>query len=95
VHGGAIFGKPADSPTPRGMLALLSGRRHDVLTAISVRWERQSSRRLRVHGDLLRARSGRDRALRGDGEPFDKAGAYAVQGRAAAFIPPIEGSYSG
>ena len=43
VHGGAIFGKPADSADAVRMLSLLSGRRHDVLTAISVRWNGRSS----------------------------------------------------
>ena len=96
VHGGAIFGKPADSADAVRMLALLSGRRHDVLTAISVRWERQVV--LAVCASTVTfSELAPDEIERyvATGEPFDKAGAYAVQGRAAAFIRRIEGSYSG
>ena len=96
VHGGAIFGKPADSADAARMLALLSGRRHDVLTAISVRWERQVV--LAVCASTVTfSELAPDEIERyvATGEPFDKAGAYAVQGRAAAFIRRIEGSYSG
>ena len=96
VHGGAIFGKPADSADAARMLALLSGRRHDVLTAISVRWERQVVLAVCV-STVTFSELAPDEIERyvATGEPFDKAGAYAVQGRAAAFIRRIEGSYSG
>jgi len=78
------------------MLSLLSGRTHDVLTAIALRWERQIV--LAVSASTVTLRElGREEIERyaATGEPFDKAGAYAVQGRAAAFIRRIEGSYSG
>jgi septum formation protein len=96
VLGGAIFGKPADAADAARMLALLSGRRHDVLTAISVRWERQVVLAVCASTVTLRelAPDEIERYV-ATGEPFDKAGAYAVQGRAAAFIRRIEGSYSG
>jgi septum formation protein len=96
VQGGAIFGKPADPADAVRMLSLLSGRRHDVLTAISVRWERRIVLSVCASTVTL-ARLAPDEIERyvATGEPFDKAGAYAVQGRAAAFIRRIEGSYSG
>jgi septum formation protein len=96
VLGGAIFGKPADAADAARMLALLSGRRHDVLTAIAIRWERQIV--LAVCASTVTfSELTADEIERyvATGEPFDKAGAYAVQGRAAAFIRRIEGSYSG
>jgi septum formation protein len=94
--GGTIFGKPADAADAARMLALLSGRRHDVLTTIAIRWERQIV--LAVCASTVTfAELAADEIERyvATGEPFDKAGAYAVQGRAAAFIRRIEGSYSG
>jgi septum formation protein len=93
---GTIFGKPADADAARGMLARLSGRTHDVITGVAVRWRDD------VHFAISDSRV-TFRPLSPDeieryvasGEPFDKAGAYAVQGLAAAFIERIEGSYSG
>ena len=96
VQDGVIFGKPADPADAVHMLSLLSGRTHDVLTAIALRWERQIV--LAVSASTVTLRElGREEIERyaATGEPFDKAGAYAVQGRAAAFIRRIEGSYSG
>ena len=96
VHGGAIFGKPSDAADAVRMLSLLSGRTHDVLTAIALRWERRVV--LAVSASTVTLRElGLDEIERyvATGEPFDKAGGYAVQGRAAAFIRRIEGSYSG
>ena len=96
VLDGAIFGKPAVAADAAHMLARLSGRTHEVLTAIALRQERQIV--LAVSASLVTLREltpdeiGRYVAT---GEPFDKAGGYAVQGRAAAFIRRIEGSYSG
>ncbi len=91
-----ILGKPADAADAARMLGLLAGREHRVLTAVAV-----------ARGDAVEVRVSESRvwfrALAADeirryvatGEPNDKAGAYAVQGRAAAFITRIEGSYSG
>lgn len=92
----AILGKPADAADAARMLGLLSGRAHRVLTAVAV------ARGLAIDTRLSESQV-RFRALAADeirryvasGEPNDKAGAYAVQGRAAAFISRIEGSYSG
>jgi len=96
VQGGVIFGKPADERDAIRMLALLSGRGHDVLTAIAISWQGHRMVALSTTRVALR------RLTRAEienyvatGESLDKAGAYAVQGRAAAFIRRIEGSYSG
>ncbi len=96
VLDGAIFGKPADAADAARMLGLLSGRTHDVLTAIALCWQRQVVLAVCASTVTMRALDAAeiDRYV-ATGEPFDKAGAYAVQGRAAAFIRRIEGSYSG
>jgi septum formation protein len=94
----AILGKPTDADDAIAMLTRLAGREHEVLTALAV---------VGADGTLLPAALSVSRvrfaavqadALRhyvASGEPFGKAGAYGVQGRAAAFIERIEGSYSG
>jgi septum formation protein len=96
VLDGAIFGKPADAADAARMLSLLSGRTHEVLTAVALRWERKIVLVLSTSTVTVRALAA-DEIERyvATGEPFDKAGAYAVQGRGAAFIGRIEGSYSG
>ena len=78
------------------MLARLAGRTHDVLTAVALRFEDQTDVEVSVSRVTLRKLSADeiDRYV-ATGEPTDKAGAYAIQGRAAAFITRIEGSYSG
>ena len=94
--GRAIFGKPADPADAAAMLAQLAGRNHRVLTAVAVglgsRHEQVLSR-----SQVRFAPLGADEieAYVGTGEPMGKAGAYGVQGRAAAFIAHISGSYSG
>ena len=96
VQGGVIFGKPADPADATRMLSLLSGRRHEGLTAIALRWEHEMVLALSVSTVTMRPleKAEIERYV-ATGEPYDKAGGYAVQGRAAAFIRRIEGSYSG
>ncbi|MDB5953853.1 Maf family protein [Ramlibacter sp.] len=94
--GRAIYGKPEDEADARRMLRELSGRTHRVLTAVAVQ-----SRRTRVQAvSDSRVRFAaltppQIRAYVASGEPMGKAGAYAVQGRAAAHIEHIAGSYTG
>jgi len=94
--GRTILGKPADDADAARMLELLSGRTHRVLTAVAVRKGRRESLALsisRVHfRPLKRAEIA---AYVASGEPRGKAGAYAIQSGAAAWISRIEGSYSG
>jgi len=94
--GHVIFGKPRDAQDAAAMLARLAGRTHEVLTAVAVRFDERTEVEVSVSRVTLR-KLGADEIERyvQTGEPLDKAGAYAVQGRAAAFIPRIEGSYSG
>ncbi len=94
--GGTVLGKPADDADARRMLGLLSGRGHRVLTAIAVvRGSRidQATSVSRVR--FARLTPARIDAYVASGEPAGKAGGYAIQGRAAAFVRHIEGSYSG
>jgi len=96
VCDGAILGKPADTADAVRMLGLLSGRAHRVLTAVAVARGENIDTRLSESQVWFRAlAAGEIRRYVATGEPRDKAGAYAVQGRAAAFITRIEGSYSG
>jgi len=96
VLDGEILGKPADARHGHAMLKRLSGRTHEVLSAIALitdSRERTALARTRVTFALLTDED--IAAYWASGEPADKAGGYAIQGRAAAFITHIEGSYSG
>ena len=94
--GRRILGKPADAAEAHAMLGALSGRTHRVLTAVALWTGKRTLAALsdsRVHvapipdADIRRYVAG--------GEPFGKAGAYAIQSGAAAWISRIEGSYTG
>jgi septum formation protein len=92
----AIFGKPVDAADSARMLRLLSGRTHDVMTAVAVRMGDQTEVEISVSTVAFRALTPVEiEYYVSTGEPGDKAGAYAIQGRAAAFITRIEGSFSG
>jgi len=93
---GGVLGKPKDAPDAIAMLTALSDRTHEVLTAVAVRWEAQLALGVSASRVSFRALA-RDEIERyvATGEPFDKAGAYAIQGRAAAFVRHLDGSYSG
>lgn len=96
VCGERILGKPGDREEGLAMLALLSGRRHRVLTAVALENAHQTAEELSASTVEFRAlEAGEIRAYWDTGEPRDKAGAYAVQGLAALFIRSLEGSYSG
>jgi len=94
--GGRIFGSPASMEEARATLKELSGNEHQVLTAIAVKDE--DALEVAVSESAVRFRDISDDELDcyvQSGEPFDKAGGYAIQGRAAVFISEIRGSYSG
>jgi septum formation protein len=93
---GEIFGKPAGAAEARAMLGRLSGRTHEVHTAVAVLHAGGAAARVSSSSVSLRELSAAeiDWYWR-TGEPADKAGGYAVQGRAAVFIRHIAGSYSG
>ena len=96
VLDGEVFGKPADEADALRMLAALSGRRHKVMTGVAVRSGDSTAITLSVTAVKFRE-IGPDEALDywHSGEPAGKAGAYAIQGLAAAFVESISGSYSG
>jgi septum formation protein len=96
VLDGDVFGKPRDAADAVRMIRRLSGRTHQVLTAVALRYRDRTDVEVPVSQVTLR-RLGAAEIERyvATGEPLDKAGAYAVQGRAAAFVSRLEGSYTG
>ena len=94
--GRRVLGKPADAADAHGTLSLLSGRTHRVITAVAVAAGRNEV--LVVNVSHVRFAEISDRQIADyiqSGEPFGKAGAYAIQSAAAAWIAHIDGSYSG
>jgi septum formation protein len=94
--GGRILGKPLDAADAARMLALLSGRSHRVISAVAV----AARGRTRLATSVSRVRfavitPARIERYVDGGEPFGKAGAYAIQSSAATWIDKIEGSYTG
>jgi septum formation protein len=101
-----ILGKPADAADAARMLALMSGRRHRVLTAVALALPSSGTTLESEPAAILTSisvsmvqiatltRAAIDRYI-ASGEPFGKAGAYGIQGLAGTFIARIEGSYSG
>lgn len=96
VLDGKILGKPQGLNDAVAMLLGLSGRAHEVLTAVALRTaagiEAKVSRSTVTFRSIDRSEA---RAYWETGEPADKAGAYAIQGYAAIFITDLKGSYSG
>ena len=97
VLGQRILGKPADAAEARAMLSSLSGRQHTVMTGVAVVHHGRGvtqcdvvSTRVRFHP--LQAAD--IEAYIATGEPFDKAGAYAVQGLGGQFVTALEGCYN-
>jgi septum formation protein len=93
---GEILGKPRDAAEASAWLRRYSGRSHTVLTAVAVAHEDRV--RVAVNESTVRfGPLGEQEIARyvGSGEPFDKAGGYGIQGRAAAFVEHLAGSYSG
>lgn len=94
--GGQIIGKPADRKQAAEMLAMLSGQRHEVLSAVAITREDEIESALsRSEVQFKRLTPEEIAQYVATGESDDKAGAYAIQGRAARFIVELHGSYSG
>lgn len=94
--GDEIFGKPADRTEGVAMLQRLAGRSHQVYTAVALSHAGGAEHALSVSEVAFRPLSEAEcQAYWNSGEPQDKAGGYAVQGLAAAFITRLSGSYSG
>ena len=96
VLGEDIFGKPDGCEEALDALACLSGRTHQVVTGVAICTEQGLQTALSVTEVRFREISP-DEALAywQSGEPCDKAGAYAIQGRGGVFVEAISGSYSG
>jgi septum formation protein len=91
-----IFGKPKDRTEAADMLAALSGRRHEVLTAVALKNYEELEVALSVSEVQLKKLSADEISqYAASGEGDDKAGAYAIQGRAGRFVVELRGSYSG
>lgn len=91
---GQILAKPEDPADAARMLRLLSGRSHHVITGVAVVSPESTEVAAEVTGVRFLSLSDADiEAYVASGEPMDKAGAYAIQGRAARWIPRIEGCY--
>lgn len=96
VLDGIIYGKPRGRAEALEMLGRLSGRTHEVLTAVALATADGVGTRLSASTVKFREIVPEERAAYWEtGEPVDKAGGYAVQGRAAVFIARLTGSYSG
>jgi septum formation protein len=91
---GQILGKPAAAADAARMLRLLSGRSHRVITGVALATEQGTEIAAEVTAvRFLTISDAEIEAYIATGEPMDKAGAYAIQGRAARWIPRIEGCY--
>lgn len=91
-----IYGKPADRAEAIAILRELSGREHRVYTAVALKYDEYLD--FVLNENIVRFRTLDEAEIAhyvDTGEPYDKAGAYAIQGRAAAFIPELSGSYTG
>ena len=91
-----LLGKPVDDADARAMLAALSGRCHQVITAVALRVGEHRDSLVQTSTVCFAKLSPRDiERYLAWGESADKAGAYAIQGRAAAFVRELRGSYTG
>ncbi|NBA97095.1 nucleoside triphosphate pyrophosphatase [Pseudomonas sp. R5(2019)] len=95
VLDGQILGKPVDEADALAMLAALSGREHEVLTAVAVLdGQRCEVRNVRSKVGFRPISVQEAQAYWDNGEPRDKAGSYAIQGLGAVFVTHLHGSYS-
>jgi septum formation protein len=93
---GRILGKPADAEAAAAMLRGYSGRSHSVLTGVAVVFQGRLEVALSESTVTFRVLSEAEiTAYVASREPFDKAGGYGIQGRAAMFVEHLSGSYSG
>lgn len=95
VLDGRILGKPDDRDDALATLEMLSGREHEVLTAVALADARRCESRVVASRVRFRAISRAElETYWASGEPADKAGSYAIQGLGAVFVSRVEGSYS-
>ncbi|MBZ4660595.1 MAG: septum formation inhibitor Maf [Desulfacinum sp.] len=97
VLGGKVFGKPTDEKDAEEMLRQLSGRTHEVLTAVSLAHRGRGffqTQAVRTQVSFRDLKDGEIRAYVKTGEPMDKAGAYGIQGVGAFLVQRVHGSYT-
>ncbi|VEB39776.1 Maf-like protein yhdE [Chromobacterium violaceum] len=93
---GEIFGKPEDADDARRMLRAFSGRSHQAITSVAVRDGGKLLVKTSITDVFFKSLSDAEiERYIASGEPFDKAGAYGIQGKAGVFVEHIEGSYTG
>lgn len=97
LNGRAILGKPRSKKDAKDMLIRLAGREHTVLSSVAAVWHRKGKQRVVTVESRVRIKQLEDWEINwylDTGEPMDKAGAYAIQGRGAIFIEGIVGSHT-
>jgi septum formation protein len=97
VLAGRVLGKPRDATEARGMLRALRGRQHEVLTGVAVlevATGRQATEAVTSRVTMAAYSDAEIEAYVEDGEPLDKAGAYAIQGKGGALVAALDGSLS-
>jgi septum formation protein len=97
LNGRQILGKPQKKKDAKQMLASLAGREHTVLSSVAAVWHRKNKQRVVTVETRVRMKQIEEWELNWyieSGEPMDKAGAYAIQGKAAIFIEGIVGSHT-
>lgn len=92
VLGSELLGKPRDEAEAREMLSRLSGRTHEVHTGVALAGRAEEATVVRTRVTFRTLSAGEIDWYVGTGEPLDKAGAYAVQGRGGVFVEALEGS---
>jgi septum formation protein len=96
AHGRMIYGKPHNEADAVRMLSALQGHAHRVLTAVAIQSSKRHEQALSVSKVTFAEMTQKQiKAYVATGEPMGKAGAYAIQGKAAAYVSHIAGSYSG
>jgi septum formation protein len=95
VIDGTIMGKPRDRAHGMNMLRALSGRTHQVMTAVALAGRHEAARVSISDVSFDELDEATCEAYWTSGEPLDKAGSYAIQGLAGAFVTRLQGSYSG
>jgi septum formation protein len=97
LNGRQILGKPRNKKDAKQMLASLAGREHTVLSSVAAVWHRKNKQRVVTVESRVRMKMLEDWEMNWyieSGEPMDKAGAYAIQGKGAVFIEGIVGSHT-
>ncbi len=97
LNGKTILGKPRSKKDAKDMLTRLAGKEHTVLSGVAAVWHRKSKQRVITVESRVRIKQLEDWEINwylDTGEPMDKAGAYAIQGRGAIFIEGIVGSHT-